>query len=167
MATWLILGLVAAQRISELILARRNQRWALEHGGILIQESHYWMFFVLHIGWFLATAMFSNGPQPWFTLGIVSYMLLQILRYWIISSLGKRWNTKIIVFRDAPLIQNGPFRWFRHPNYIVVALELALVPMMVGAWQVAVVATVLNAGLLLGLRIPAEERALRDYSAGR
>lgn len=165
--TWVLLGLVALQRINELFLARRNQHWATKHGGVVVHEPHYWMFFVLHIGWLIATAFFATGPQPWFAQGMVGYGILQALRYWTIASLGKRWNTRIIVFPGQPLVETGPFRWVRHPNYIVVVLELALVPMMLGSWVVAAIATVLNAIVLLGYRLPAEERALRESSAGR
>ncbi|MFZ9871191.1 MAG: isoprenylcysteine carboxyl methyltransferase family protein [Candidatus Kapaibacteriota bacterium] len=167
MGTWVLLGLVALQRLNELILARKNQRWAVAQGGIVVHEAHYWMFFLLHGGWLVATALFSKGPQPWFAVGMVCYTLLQALRYWTIATLGKRWNTRIIVLPGQPLVKTGPFRWLRHPNYMVVVLELALVPIMLGAWYVAAVATVVNAIVLLQYRLPAEEQALREYSAER
>jgi len=169
---WGLIVIIAAQRVSELRLARRNLQWALSQGGRLIEEPHYWMFFVLHIGWLLAwplEAWFGSpggspsGPE----LGVgwpawlIGFVLAEALRYWAIASLGRRWNTKIVVIDGAPLIRQGPYRFIAHPNYLAVALELLCVPLIFGAWITAVVCTVLNAALLLGLRIPAELAAVR------
>lgn len=155
-----LLLVVIIQRVTELVIAARNRRWALTHGGREVRESYYWMFIALHAGWLVFTFIEARGPQSWFDLGLIAYLLIQVLRYWAIGSLGRRWNTAVIVMPGEPPVTNGPYRFLRHPNYVAVVLELALVPMMVGAWLTAAVATILNALLLTRLRIPTEERAL-------
>jgi methyltransferase len=171
---WVLVGLffaIVVQRVSELRLAKRNLAWALEHGGRLIAEPHYWMFFVLHTGWLLAWPLeaWLRGPSlvllwpAW--LG--GFVLAEALRYWAIASLGKRWNTKIVVLDGEPLIRRGPYRFIAHPNYLAVALELVCVPMIFDAWLTALICSVLNAALLLGLRIPAEVAAVREASGAR
>lgn len=162
---WGLIIAIATQRVTELRLAKRNLAWALAQGGRLIEESHYWMFFALHGGWLLAWPIeaYLRGLQlgaawPAWLLGFAA---AEGLRYWAISSLGPRWNTKIVVIDGAPLLRRGPYRFVPHPNYVAVALELLCVPMIFGAWITALVCTVLNAALLLGLRIPAEVAAVR------
>ena len=159
---------IVIQRISELRLAKRNLAWALDQGGREIEEPHYWMFFVLHTGWLLAWPIeaWLRGPELgglWF-VWLGGFVAAEGLRYWAIFSLGSRWNTKIVVIEGAPLLRVGPYRFIRHPNYVAVALELACVPLVFDAWITAVVCGVLNAALLLGLRIPAEVAAITSAS---
>lgn len=172
--TWLLLGVllaaIALQRVSELRLAKRNLEWALAQGARLVAEPHYWMFFVLHTGWLVAWPLeaWLRGPeraQFWWVF-LAGFGLAEVLRYWAIASLGKRWNTKIVVFDQQPLVRTGPYRWLSHPNYLAVALELVCVPLIFNAWVTAAVCTLLNAALLLGLRIPAEGAAIRGASQG-
>lgn len=171
MVSALLCGLfvvIAVQRLSELRLAKRNLQWALAQGGRLIEEPHYWMFFVLHTGWLLAWPLeaWLRGPAlgvAW-PAWLAGFVLTEGLRYWAIASLGPRWNTKIVVIDGAPLIRRGPYRFIAHPNYLAVALELVCVPLIFGAWITAAVCSVLNAALLLGLRIPAEIKAVRAAS---
>jgi methyltransferase len=172
---WGLLLVIAVQRISELRLAKRNLDRALRAGGRLVAEPHYWMFFVLHTGWLLAWPLEAwwrggdAGPQlgEWWWLFLLGFVAAEGLRYWAIASLGTRWNTRIVVLDGAPLIRRGPYRWLAHPNYVAVALELAAVPLVFGAWITALVCTVLNAALLLGLRIPAEMAAVRAAAGSR
>jgi methyltransferase len=173
-SVWMLVGLfvaIAVQRVSELRLAKRNLAWAQERGGRLIAEPHYWMFFVLHTGWLLAwpCEAWLRGPEltSWWTAWLGGFVLAEALRYWAIASLGKRWNTKIVVLDGEPLIRRGPYRFLAHPNYLAVALELVCVPMIFDAWLTALICSVLNAALLLGLRIPAEVRAVREASETR
>jgi methyltransferase len=170
---WLLAGLVLVvvlQRLSELRLAKRNLAWALERGGRLVEEPHYWLFFALHVGWLVAWAVeaWLRGPAlaPTWWAWLAGFCLAEGLRYWAIASLGRRWNTKIVVLPGEPLIRRGPYRVVPHPNYLAVAVELACVPMIFGAWVTALVCTSLNAALLLGLRIPAEVAAVREASEG-
>ena len=165
----LLFAVIVVQRISELRLAKRNLDWALAEGGRLVEEPHYWMFFVLHTGWLLAWPLeaWLRGPSlaPGWPLWLAGFAATEGLRYWAIASLGKRWNTKIVVLEGRPLVRRGPYRWLAHPNYVAVALELVCVPLIFGGWLSALVCTVLNAALLLGLRIPAETAAIRRASA--
>jgi methyltransferase len=166
-----LFAVIAIQRVSELRLAKRNLAWALERGGRVIAEPHYWMFFVLHTGWLLAWPIeaWLRGPElsPLWPAWLLGFVVAEALRYWAIASLGTRWNTKIVVLEGEPLIRKGPYRFIAHPNYVAVALELACVPMIFDAWWTASICTVLNAALLLGLRIPAEVAAVREASEAR
>lgn len=175
MVTTLVLAglfaVIVIQRVSELRLAARNQAWALDRGGRVIAEPHYWMFFVLHTGWLLAWPIeaWLRGPElsAWWFAWLGGFAVAEALRYWAIYSLGPRWNTKIVVLDGEPLVREGPYRFIAHPNYLAVALELACVPMIFDAWWTAAICTVLDAALLLGLRIPAEVAAMRNASEGR
>lgn len=98
---------------------------------------------------------------PWLVLWLAS----QGVRYWVMHTLGRLWNTRILIVPGAARVRRGPFRFVKHPNYLAVALELLSAPLSVGALRTAVVFSLLNAALLLGVRIPAEERALREYES--
>ena len=89
-------------------------------------------------------------------------MAAQVLRYWAITSLGRYWNTRIIVYDQMTRVQSGPYRYLRHPNYVAVVLEIAVIPMLVGAWYTALLFTIANGALLPFIRIPAEERVLKN-----
>ena len=163
-----LLAVIAVQRVSELRLARRNLAWAESVGGRVVDEPHYWLFFVLHSSWLLAWPLeaWLRGPSlaPAWGLWLAAFAAAEALRYWAIASLGPRWNTRIVIVPGQPPIRRGPYRLVAHPNYLAVALELACVPLVFGAWTSALVASLLNAALLLGLRIPAETRALREMA---
>ena len=162
LAVFLILVI---QRLLELRLARRNRTWAVDHGAVEHGAGHYPLFFLLHSAWFAGWLLegWLRGGQaaPGWPLWLALFLLAQGLRYHAITTLGRRWNTRILVFPDRPPVAGGLYRWLRHPNYVAVALELLSVPLFFGAWITALVATLLNAVLLLGIRIPAENRALR------
>lgn len=167
---YLALGLVAAQRLLELRLARRNLAWALARGAREYGPEHYPLFFLLHVGWMLGwffEGLARGELSPLWGFWLAVFILAQLLRYWAIASLGPYWNTRILVVPGTERIRKGPYRFLPHPNYLAVALELLSLPLVFGAWVSALVATVLNAGLLLGIRIPAEERALRETSFRR
>ena len=156
--------LLVVQRLGELVLARRNEKWAKDRGGVEFGRDHYWMFIALHSTWFIAlnAEAYARGGDLWPGWQIAALLLIaaQGLRYWTIYTLGRYWNTRIIVIPGSELKINGPFRFARHPNYIAVVIELAVVPALFDAWYTAAVFTVLNALLLFRIRIPAEERAL-------
>ncbi|NSX33406.1 hypothetical protein HTK96_08490 [Brevundimonas vesicularis] len=155
----LILALVAAQRLWELWFARRNTRRLLQRGGVEIGAGHYPLFVVLHTSWLIAIAIFT----PWSTLpnawGLLAYIVLQFGRAWIIWSLGPYWTTRIITVPGASLVRTGPYRFMRHPNYVVASLEIAVLPLMLGQVWIAVAWSVLNA-MLIWRRILVENRAL-------
>jgi methyltransferase len=156
---WIVLALVALQRFAELLYSARNTRRLLERGGLEIGRVQYPFFVLLHGGWLASMALLipaSRAPN-WWLLGL--YALLQPLRVWIIASLGEYWTTRIITLPGAPLARRGAYRFFRHPNYIVVCAEIAILPLAFGAVEIAIVFSILNAALL-SWRIRVEERAL-------
>jgi methyltransferase len=154
-----MLGLVIAQRLGELVIANRNTKRLLERGGREIGAGHYPLFIVLHAAWLASLAIFVPFDRRPNVELIGFYLLLQLGRIWVISSLGPYWTTRIITLDDAPTIRRGPYRFLRHPNYLVVAAEIAVLPLAFGAWRLALAFSVLNA-LLLAYRIRVEERAL-------
>ena len=155
----IVVLLVAVQRLAELVYARRNTRRLLAEGGIEVGTGHYPLIMATHIAW-LAALFFTVPPGAsvsWWLLGL--YGLLQVGRLWVISSLGRYWTTRIITLPQAPLIRRGPYRLCRHPNYMIVAAEIAVLPLAFGAWWIAVAFSVIN-GALLAVRIRAENEAL-------
>ena len=159
-AAWLA-AVVIVQRVIELAIARRNERVARAAGAIELGREHYWLFFVLHPAWLVGWVIEGWGhPASWGAL--TGYVALQGFRAWILASLGSAWNTRILVIPGAPRIKRGPYRYLDHPNYVLVALELIVTPLVFGAWRTALVATLANA-LVMAIRIPAEEKALREF----
>lgn len=162
-ASILILGLVTAQRLGELFLAGRNTRRLLARGGVEHGAEHYPLIVGLHAAWLVGLWALGWNREPnlfW----LVVYLLLQILRVWTLASLGSRWTTRIIVVPGEDLVRRGPYRFMRHPNYMVVAAEIAVLPLVFDLPAYALVFFVLNASLLW-IRIRAEERALQGEPA--
>ncbi|MEM6712222.1 MAG: isoprenylcysteine carboxylmethyltransferase family protein [Pseudomonadota bacterium] len=156
------LGVLIAQRLSELVIAHRNTARLLQRGAYEVGAEHYPYMVALHSLWIAGLAIFGAEAQlHWGWLAI--YAVLQGFRIWILTSLGERWTTRIIVL-DEPLVVKGPFRFVRHPNYVLVVLEIAVVPLVLGLVWVAVLFSVLNAAMLF-VRIRAEDRALEHLSA--
>jgi methyltransferase len=154
-----VVALVALQRLAELAVARRNTRRLLARGAVEHGRGHYPLLVALHAAW-LASLPLAVAADRWpdpILLGL--YLLLQPLRVWTICSLGERWTTRIIVLPGAPPVRRGPYRWLAHPNYLIVAAEILLLPLAFGAWRLALLFTALNT-LALHIRIRAEDRAL-------
>ena len=161
---WIVLGLVAVQRGIELVYASRNTRRLLAAGGVEIGARHYPLFVLLHASWLIAMAVFIP-PQTlpnWWLLGL--FAILQALRVWVVRTLGPFWTTRIITVPNAPLVGGGPYRFFRHPNYLVVVGEIAVLPLAFGAVWIALIFSLLNAALLV-LRTRVEENALTTRRA--
>ena len=157
----------AVERVAELVVSSRNARWALGAGGVEHGAGHYPAMVVLHSALLLgAVAEVLAADRPfvpalgWTALAVV--VGAQVLRWWCITTLGRRWSTRVIVLPGKQLIVDGPYRRLRHPNYVAVALEGLALPLVHSAWVTALVFTALNAVLLLGFRIPTEERALAE-----
>ena len=153
-----------AERIAELIVSTRNAKWSFARGGVEFGRGHYPAMVALHTGLLLAclAEVWIGGRPfiPW--LGwpmLVLVLASQALRWWCIATLGPRWNTRVIVVRDLPLVTGGPYRWFTHPNYVAVVVEGFALPLVHTAWITAVAFTALNAWLLV-VRIRCENRAL-------
>ena len=153
------LGLVLLQRVIELVWARRNTVRLQRLGAVEADAEGYPFFVLLHAGWLVSLALFvpASATPVWPLLGLFS--LLQLGRLWVISSLGHYWTTRILTLPGAPLVQAGPFRWFRHPNYLLVIAEIAVLPLAFGAVAIAVTFSALNL-MLIVRRIRIEESVL-------
>lgn len=163
-----LLLLLAAERLIELVVSRRNVAWALAQGGIEVGHDHFPWMVVLHGSFFFACAgevlLLERPFHIWLGVPMMVVLLAaQTLRYWAIASLGRRWNVRVVVIPGAPLVESGPYRYIRHPNYLAIVLELASVPLIHSAWLTAAVYSFLNA-LVLRARIRSEEEALARYS---
>lgn len=158
---WVVLIAVAAQRLWELWLADRNTKRLLAEGAVEIGAAHYPLFILLHASWLAAIAIvtpWGTVPNLWW-LGL--YLLLQLGRLWVIATLGRFWTTRIITLPAAPLIRSGPYRFVRHPNYVVATLEIAVLPLAFGQVWIALAWSIAN-GLLIAWRIRIEDRALNE-----
>jgi methyltransferase len=153
-----ILALVTLQRLAELALARRNTRRLLAQGGVEIAPGHYPAVVALHATWLLGLWLLAPARESDPTL-LAVFCALQIGRIWVLATLGSRWTTRIIVVPGAPLVRSGPYRLLSHPNYLVVAGEILVLPLAFGLPLFAVVFSALNA-LVLWVRIQAEDAAL-------
>ena len=159
-----IVALVAVQRLTEVAWARRNERQLRAEGGIEVGAGHYPLFFLLHGSWLVSIWLLAPPDTAVVWPLLAFFILLQIGRLWVIASLGRFWTTRIITVPGAPLVRRGPYRWLKHPNYVVVAGEIAVLPLAFGLWQIALVFSVLDA-LLLWHRIRSENRALASRRA--
>ena len=154
----IVLALVTLQRLGELWLARRNTRALLAQGGVEIGAGHYPLIVSLHAAW-LAGLWVLAWARPVEPVWLGVFVILQLLRVWVIASLGGRWTTRIILLPGTPLVRRGPYRFVRHPNYLVVAGEIAVLPLAFGLPVFALVFSVVNAGVLW-IRIAAESKGL-------
>jgi methyltransferase len=150
---------VVAQRLIELAYARHNTLALLRRGAVETGRRHYFAFILLHGAWLLAMAIFIPplAPVNWWLLGL--FCLLQAARVWVVASLGPYWTTRILTLPEAPLVRRGPYRFLRHPNYVVVVGEIAVLPLAFGAVAIAATFTVLNACLLF-VRVRVENATL-------
>jgi methyltransferase len=149
---WLAAGLLllaTLQRLVELAIANRNTRALLADGAYEVGRGHYPVIIFVHSAWLIALWALVLTSQAQFQLWLaIAYLLVQGLRIWTLASLGRYWTTRIIVVPHAPLVRKGPYRFVRHPNYLVVVLEIALLPLALGSWPLAAVFTIANAGVL-------------------
>lgn len=159
-----LIAVVAAERVIELAVARRNQRWSQTRGAVESGRGHYPVMVALHTGLLvgapLEVALGERGFIPalgWSMFGLV--VAAQALRWWCITTLGRQWNTRILVVPGMPLVDRGPYRYLPHPNYIAVIVEGAALPLVHTAWITAAAFTAANAAVLR-VRILAENRAL-------
>ncbi len=160
---------LVVQRMVELRIAHRNTTKLLENGGLEFGKDHYWVLVLLHAGFFgslllegFSRSIHASAVWPIY-LGV--FILAQAGRVWVIRTMNGRWTTRIIISPGAPLVSNGPFRILSHPNYAIVALELFTIPMLFNLYWTAALFTVLNAVVLIAIRIPEETRALRSFGS--
>ena len=154
-----ILAFVTLQRLSELRIAKANTARLLAAGAKEHAPGHYPLIVSVHALW-LATLFWLAPGEPIHWPFLILFVLLQLGRVWVLRTLGPRWTTRIIVLPGAPLVTGGPFRFVRHPNYLVVIGEIAVLPLVFGLLEVALLFSVLNA-IVLTIRIRAEDEALR------
>ncbi|MCT9145518.1 isoprenylcysteine carboxyl methyltransferase family protein [Streptomyces violarus] len=155
---------VGLERVAELAVSQRNAAWSLAQGGVESGRGHYPFMVVLHTG-LLGGALvevWMRRPDvvlvlAWAMLALVA--ISQGLRWWCIATLGRQWNTRVIVVPGAARVTGGPYRWIPHPNYVAVVVEGLALPLVHSAWATAIVFTALN-GSLLATRIRAEDAAL-------
>ena len=166
----LLIAFTALERLYELRVSLRNAAWSFNNGGKEFGKSHYPVMVVLHTAlllgcvgevYFLQRPFYALSGSVLFVLAI----LCQAARWWCISSLGNRWNTRVIIVPGLPRVTTGPYRFFSHPNYVVVVSEGIILPMVHNAWITAVTFTLLNA-ILLCVRIRIENHALAEMEMG-
>lgn len=164
----LLVAAVAVERVAELVVSNRNAAWSLAQGGVESGRGHYPFMVVLHTGLLVGALVevWVRRPEPPAALVWSMFVLVlasQALRWWCIRTLGRQWNTRVIVVPGAPRVTGGPYRLIPHPNYVAVVVEGFALPLVGGAWITAIVFTVLNAGLL-ATRIRAEDAALANLT---
>jgi methyltransferase len=160
-----LLAFLTAQRIAELWWVRQNERRLFAAGGVEYGRAHLPLMVLLHAVWIVGMWVLAyDRPVNLFFLTLV--VLLQIARFWVLISLGRRWTIRIIVVPGERLVARGPYRFLRHPNYAVVTGEIAAVPLAIGLPVYALVFSILNAAVL-AIRVPAEDAALAAVTSGR
>ena len=156
-----LLLLATLQRLIELVIATRNTRALLAEGAYEVGRGHYPAIVFLHTTWLAVLWGFFLFDltlfQAW---AAIAYLLVQVLRLWTLVSLGRYWTTRIIVVPNAPLVRKGPYRFIRHPNYLVVVLEIALLPLALDSWPLALGFSIVNA-IVLAWRIRTESATFR------
>lgn len=159
--------LLIVQRLAELTVARRNAIHLRSRGAVEVGAEHYKYLVGLHAAFLVSLPLevvWADRPlSPWWWLPFSLFLLAQAVRYWAIRSLGPYWNTRILVIPGAPPVKRGPYRWLKHPNYLVVAAEILTLPLTFSAFFTAVVFSLANLALLLFVRIPSEERAVYGW----
>lgn len=158
-----LVAFLLIQRLLELVLAERNRRWAMDQGGKESGEWHYPLIVAVHAAFYLSLVLeyryLSSGWNALWPVWLAILVLAQGLRIWAILSLGRYWNTRIIVIPGKKPVMRGPYRWIRHPNYLVVVTEIFVIPVLCGAYFTAASFSAINA-VVLYLRIREEERAI-------
>ena len=154
----LILALVTLQRAAELVISSRNTKRLRARGAFEVAPQHYPLIVAVHAAWLISLWIFGHD-RPVSAVALLIYVVLQGFRIWVMWTLGARWTTRIIILPGEPLVRRGPYRLLPHPNYAVVAGEIALLPLVLGLPWLALIFTLLNAAVL-AIRIRAENRAL-------
>ncbi|PLR79605.1 hypothetical protein CVD25_11795 [Bacillus canaveralius] len=167
MLFFIFLAVVITQRIIELVIAKRNERWLKKRGAIEFGKAHYRIIVFIHALFFICLLFeviyFKKELSFFWPLLLVLFLITQAGRIWALTSLGRYWNTKIIVLPGSEVVKKGPYQFMKHPNYVIVSLELLIVPLLFDAYITALLFSMLNA-LILSIRIPAEEKALKDLT---
>jgi len=155
------ISFIVLQRITELIIARRNEQWARAQGAIEYGHDHYSLIVIMHTVFLLSLVAeyLYRGIDTADLAFLFIYLVLIALKVWTISSLGKYWNTKILRIHSATLIKKGPYKYVKHPNYIIVICEIVVIPLVFHLYYTAILFSILNA-FMLRIRIKEENKAL-------
>jgi methyltransferase len=147
----------------ELMIARKNEKWMKEKGAIEFGKEHYPIMVLMHSGFLLffliEVIAYNKSLTPLWPVLLAFFLFTQIIRIWSLVSLGRYWNTKIIVLPNTTIVKRGPYKFLRHPNYTIVVLEILLIPLLFQAYWTAAIFSILNA-FMLSIRIPLEEKVL-------
>lgn len=166
LAYMVLIAAVGVERIAELVVSQRNLRWSRAHGGVEFGAGHYPVMVLLHTGLLVGCLVEAAHREFIPALGWSMFAVViaaQGLRWWCITTLGRQWNTRVVVVPDARRVTGGPYRFLSHPNYVAVVLEGVALPLVHSAWITATVFTVLNA-VLLWVRISVEDKALESLT---
>ncbi|KHF38126.1 isoprenylcysteine carboxyl methyltransferase family protein [Halalkalibacter okhensis] len=165
LAIYVFILLIVVQRVVEVIIANRNARWMKRQGGYEVGKEHYKQIVALHILFFVSliieVSVIDRTFVFWSVVPLIVFLLAQMGRVWALSSLGRFWNTRIIVLPGAKVVAKGPYQYLRHPNYVIVVTEIACLPLIFQAYWTAIVFTIINA-IVLSARIKMEEAALEE-----
>ncbi len=158
----LFISFIILLRIGELILSRSNEIWLLQNGAVEYGQKHYPYIVALHVLFIVSLIIeYSTKQTAFFSLFfLVLYLLFLAFKVWVILSLGKFWNTKIYHISDFPLIKNGVYKYVKHPNYLVVIAEIAIIPLVFHLYYTAIAFTILNA-IMLSVRVKEENKVLK------
>lgn len=148
-------------RVGEMVLSRRNEKWLLKHGAVESGQGHYPLMILLHVLFLVSLIVEYSIEKPvsYSPVFLVLFFVLLALKIWVVCCLGKFWNTKIYPIPGVPLVKKGPYKYFNHPNYLLVVAEIAVIPLIFHLYYTAVLFSVLN-GIMLTVRIRAENKAL-------
>jgi methyltransferase len=166
----LFLAVVILQRLAELKIARNNENWMKKRGGKEFGHKHYRLMVGIHSCFFIfylwEVLYFRKDLSAQWPLLLTLFVVTQAGRVWALSSLGKHWNTKIIVVPNGPVIIKGPYKFLKHPNYVIVTLEFIILPLLFQAYLTTIIFSILNIWIL-SIRIPEEEKALSELTPYR
>lgn len=158
----LFISFIILLRIGELLLSKRNEKWLIQNGAVEYGQRHYPFIVALHVLFVIAVIFeYSRQSSPTFSLFfIIFYVALLVFKTWVILSLGKFWNTRIYHISNFPLKKNGPYKYFKHPNYLIVVAEIAVIPLIFHLYYTAITFSLLNS-IILFVRIKEENKALQ------
>lgn len=155
------------QRLFELFIARYNEKWMKKQGAIEFGKNQYRYIVLIHFLFFVSflseKIIFNRGLSSFWPVLFILFLITQVIRIWALASLGRFWNTKIIVLPNANIIKKGPYRFIKHPNYLIVSLEIFLIPLFFKAYITSILFTLLNIWVLT-IRIAEEENALKTLT---
>jgi methyltransferase len=159
LVAYLIVAAVALQRLVEVFWAERNMRRLKARGATEVGARHYPLIVLLHVAWLAAMVVFLPRPAAIHLLPLLAFLLLEAGRVWVLMTLGAYFTTRIVTLPGTALVRTGPYRFVRHPNYLVVCGEIFVLPLVFGEWDIAIIFSILNA-MILAWRIRTEDEAL-------